>query len=78
MVNVTPFPRVELDANDNPVRAFIPSVSQPGIEYELVKRRDGSWAHTCTRCTGWVMRNTCSHVEALAQRDAQERHERNG
>ncbi len=30
----------------------------------MMRTRSG-WQHTDTRCTGWAIRNTCSHVEEL-------------
>lgn len=57
-------PRVELGANGNPERAWLPSTSQPGVIYEMVRTGSG-WTHTSTECRGWVERGTCYHIAAL-------------
>jgi hypothetical protein len=62
--NSTPLPRIALDPAGVMERAWLPSLSTPDHTYEMV-RTVGGWAHTDTKCCGWVERGHCYHITAL-------------
>lgn len=65
MSTPTPAVRTEVDAAGRLVRAWVPSRSQTGVVYEMV-RYSGGWTHTDTKCRGWVDGDgRCYHVTAL-------------
>ena len=58
-------PRVEVDDAGRVVRAWVPSRSEPGKEYELERSVGGRWDHIDTSCRGWVEYDRCWHVSLM-------------
>lgn len=65
-MTVTPMVRTELDAEGRWIKAWVPSRSQAGVQYEMVRYASG-WAHTDTRCRGWVDNGECYHTKACQE-----------
>ena len=67
-MNVVPLmqPRVELDPNGHLVRAWLPSSSEPGKEYELeLSTGRTHWDHVDATCMGFTINGSCRHTAAL-------------